>query len=290
MSSAHKPTTQEAINFFKQYRAKFQSGCSEGNSPSQNSVNASRAQNIVTQVQQVGVVADPTTRSIVPMDRRSGTTTTRLDLLRKSPTNCSPCLLQDVAIKPLLPPLPFASVPKVTLVLDVDETLVHSTFQPSSDVVYEKVLHVPSDGRMYTVSVKYRPYLEDFLRFISRRFEVVVFTASMRAYCDKLMDEIDPQGILGNLRLFREHCTLCERSYVKDLHRLGRDLRRVVILDNSPAAYSFQQRNAIPIKTWINDPKDCELFLLFPFLDRLSMCGSVYSELDLYNARGCDYL
>ncbi|KAG5476319.1 hypothetical protein LSCM1_04021 [Leishmania martiniquensis] len=290
MSAARKPTTQEAINFFKQYREKFQSSSSEGNSPTQNSVNASHPQNIVTQVQHVGVGAELPNRSIVPMDRRNGTTTTRLDLLRKSPTNCSPCLLQDEVVKPLLPPLPFASVPKVTLVLDVDETLVHSTFQPSSDVVYDKKLLVPSEGKTYTVSVKYRPYLEDFLRFVSRRFEVVIFTASMRAYCDKLMDEIDPQGILGNLRLFREHCTLFERSYVKDLHRLGRDLRRVVIVDNSPVAYSFQQRNAIPIKTWINDPKDRELFLLLPLLDSLSMCDSVYSQLDLYNARGCDYL
>ncbi|CBZ27838.1 nuclear lim interactor-interacting factor-like protein [Leishmania mexicana MHOM/GT/2001/U1103] len=290
MSSAHKPTTQEAINFFKQYREKFQRSSSGGNLPSQNSVNASPQQNIVTQVQQVDVVPDSTTRNIIPMNRRNGTTITRLDLLRKSPTNCSPCLVQEAEIRPLLPPLPFASVPKVTLVLDVDETLVHSTFQPSSDVVYDKVLLVPSEGKTYTVSVKYRPYLEDFLRFVSRRFEIVVFTASMRAYCDKLMDEIDTQGILGNLRLFREHCTLCDRSYVKDLHQLGRDLRRVVILDNSPAAYSFQQRNAIPIKTWINDPKDRELFLLLPLLDRLAMCDSVYSELDPYNARGCDYL
>ncbi|KAG5502067.1 hypothetical protein GH5_05011 [Leishmania sp. Ghana 2012 LV757] len=290
MCAVRQPTTQEAINFFKQYREKFQSSSSGGNFPAQNSVNASPSQNIVTQVHQVGVATELPNRTIVPMDRRNGTTTTRLDLLRKSPTNCSPCLMREEDMKPLLPPLSFASVPKVTLVLDVDETLVHSTFQPSSDVVYDKVLLVPSEGKTYTVSVKYRPYLEDFLRFVSRRFEVVIFTASMRAYCDKLMDEIDPQGILGNLRLFREHCTLCERSYVKDLHRLGRDLRRVVIIDNSPAAYSFQQRNAIPIKTWINDPKDRELFLLLPLLDSLSMCDSVYSELDLYNARGCEYL
>lgn len=290
MSSAHKPTTQEAINFFKQYRERFQASSSDGNPPSQNSVNTSPPPNIVTQVQQVAVVADPASATLVPMNRRNGTTNTRLDLLRKSPTNCSPHLVQEATVKPLLPPLPFAAVSKVTLVLDVDETLVHSTFQPSPDVTYDKVLLVPSEGKTYTVSVKYRPYLEDFLRFVSSRFEIVIFTASMRAYCDKLMDEVDPQGILGNLRLFREHCTLCDRSYVKDLFRLGRDLRRVAIIDNSPAAYTFQQRNAIPIKTWLNDPKDRELFNLFPLLDALSRCDNVYTELDFFNAKGCDYL
>ncbi|GET89371.1 nuclear lim interactor-interacting factor-like protein [Leishmania tarentolae] len=290
MSSIQKPTTQEAINFFKQYREKFERSSSGGNFPSQKSDNASPQESIVTQVNQADLVPKSTMRSIVPMNRRNGTTITRLDLLRRSPTNCSPCLVQEAEMKPLLPPRPFASVQKVTLVLDVDETLVHSTFQPSSDVVYDQVLAVPWEGKTYTVSVKYRPYLEDFLRFVSRRFEVVIFTASVRAYCDKLMDKIDPQGVLGNLRLFREHCTLCDRSYVKDLYRLGRDLRRVAIIDNSPAAYAFQQRNAIPIKTWINDPKDRELFFLLSLLDRLSICESVYSELDPYNARGCDYL
>ncbi|KPA86713.1 nuclear lim interactor-interacting factor-like protein [Leptomonas pyrrhocoris] len=287
MSSTRRPTTQEAIDFFKRYREKFQSEVSSKNSPSHNSVNIS-APNIVTQVQQGGQ-ADVTAYSIVPMDPRNGTTLTRLDLLRNSSTNRSPCLEMDAEVKAMLPPLKSVRVPKVTLVLDVDETLVHSTFQPNPDVVYDKVLQVPSDGKIYTVSVKYRPYLKDFLQFVCQRFEVVIFTASMRAYCDNLMDEIDPNGDLGNLRLFREHCTLCESSYVKDLHLLGRDLRRVAIIDNSPAAYAFQQRNAIPIRTWIDDPDDRELFNLLPLLDRLARCEHVYSVLDEFNAKGCSF-
>ncbi|KAL7701847.1 nuclear lim interactor-interacting factor-like protein [Lotmaria passim] len=287
MSSTHKPTTQEAIDFFKRYREKFQTETSDKNTPTQNSVNVSLS-NIVTQVQQGGL-ADTTMRSIVPMDPRNGTTLTRLDLLRKSPTNCSPFLVKETLVKVLLPPLNAVRVPKVTLVLDVDETLVHSTFQPSPAVVYDKVLQVVSEGKVYTVSVKYRPYLKDFLQFVCQRFEIVIFTASMRAYCDKLMDEIDPNGDLGNLRLFREHCTLCDRSYVKDLHLLGRDLRRVAIVDNSPAAYAFQQRNAIPIRTWIDDPNDRELFNLLPLLDRLTRCDHVYSVLDEFNAKGCSF-
>lgn len=228
-------------------------------------------------------------KSIVPMDPRNGTTLTRLDLLRKSPTNCSPCLVQEARVKALLPPPKSVNGPRVTLVLDVDETLVHSTFQPSPHVVYDKVLQVPSDGKVYTVSVKFRPYLKDFLQFVCQRFEIVIFTASMRAYCDNLMDEIDPNFDLGRLRLFREHCTLCDRSYVKDLHLLGRDLKRTAIIDNSPAAYAFQQRNAIPIRTWIDDPEDRELFNLLPLLDKLARCDHVYSVLDEFNAKGCTF-
>ncbi|KPI84223.1 nuclear lim interactor-interacting factor-like protein [Leptomonas seymouri] len=287
MSTTHKPTTQEAIDFFKRYRKKFQTAAEDANTPSRNSVNAS-SPDIVTQMSLNGQT-DLTAHSIVPMDPRNGTTLTRLDLLRRSPINRSPCLVKDTGMKAMLPPLKSLRVPKVTLVLDVDETLVHSTFQPSPHVVYDKVLHVPSDGMVYTVSVKYRPYLKDFLQFVCQRFEIVIFTASMRAYCDNLMDEIDPNGDLGNLRLFREHCTLCDRSYVKDLHLLGRDLRRVAIVDNSPAAYAFQQRNAIPIRTWIDDPNDRELFNLLPLLDDLARCDNVYSVLDEFNAKGCSF-
>lgn len=287
MATPHKPTTQEAIDFFKRYRAKFQAASDGENSPPHNSANPSPT-NIMTQVRQTET-EKVKLKNIVPMDPRNGTTFTRLDILRRSPTNCSPCLFQE-SIKPLLPPLPLSAANKVTLVLDVDETLVHSTFQPNPSVRYDCVLNVAHEGTIHTISVKYRPYLEDFLRFVGKRFEVVIFTASMSAYCSKLMDEMDAEGLLGNLRLYREHCTLCERSYVKDLHRLGRDLRRVVIIDNSPAAYTFQQRNAIPIKTWFDDPKDRELFKLLPLLDTLSSCDSVYTELDQYNAKGCDFV
>lgn len=48
-------------------------------------------------------------------------------------------------------------------------------------------------------------------------------------------------------RLFREACVLHNGSYVKDLNRLGRDLRRVIIVDNSPASYAFHPENAVRV-------------------------------------------
>lgn len=175
---------------------------------------------------------------------------------------------------------------RITLVLDVDETLVHSTFNPKPGVTYEKELIVTADQQIHRVFVKYRPHILEFLNFVSSLFEVVVFTASLGAYCNPLMDALDPNNVLGGLRLFREHCTYRNKSYIKDLFLLGRDLGRIAIIDNSPTAYLFQQRNAIPIRSWFDDPHDQELQNLYPLLVKLSMCESVYDVLDEYNANG----
>lgn len=48
-------------------------------------------------------------------------------------------------------------------------------------------------------------------------------------------------------RLFRDSCVFHRGNYVKDLNSLGRDLRRVVIVDNSPASYIFHPDNAVSI-------------------------------------------
>uniref|UniRef100_A0A0A9ZH66 Carboxy-terminal domain RNA polymerase II polypeptide A small phosphatase 2 n=1 Tax=Lygus hesperus TaxID=30085 RepID=A0A0A9ZH66_LYGHE len=192
--------------------------------------------------------------SFIPVDRTKGTASFRLRTLKRSPKNQSPLFPSQP--HSLLPPPNMAAHRRITLVLDVDETLVHSSFTPQPDIQYDKELMVTYNYKLYTIYVRYRPYLHEFLRFVSERFETVIFTASLCAYCDPLIDAIDENGILGNLRLFREHCTLRSNSYIKDLFLLGRDLGRIAIIDNSPTAYLFQQRNAIPIKSWFGDPND----------------------------------
>ena len=83
--------------------------------------------------------------------------------------------------------------PPVTLVLDLDETLVHCTVEAchDADLTFPVVFH----GIAYQVHVRLRPYLFDFLEAIHDKFEVVVFTASQRVYADELLDRIDPSTL-----------------------------------------------------------------------------------------------
>jgi hypothetical protein len=114
---------------------------------------------------------------------------------------------------------------KHTLVLDLDETLVHCTVDPVDNP--DMVFPVNCNGNCYQVYVRKRPYLEYFLQTVSQLFEVVVFTASQRIYANVLLDKLDPHNRLIHHRLFREACVLVQGNYLKDLTVLGRDLSKV---------------------------------------------------------------
>jgi Dullard-like phosphatase family protein len=119
---------------------------------------------------------------------------------------------------------------KKTLVLDLDETLLHSTFEQTDDV--DLVVRVKIEGNNYNVFVKIRPGLSEFLEEASKYYEIVLFTASMAKYADPVLDRIDKKRVISH-RLFREHCVMHNGGYVKDLSRLGRDLSNIIIVDVS---------------------------------------------------------
>ncbi|KAK7207340.1 NIF-domain-containing protein [Myxozyma melibiosi] len=153
------------------------------------------------------------------------------------------------------------------LVLDLDETLVHSSFKylPQADFV----IPVEIEGQFHNVYVIKRPGVDDFLKRVGQMYEIVVFTASVSKYGDPLLDQLDIHHVVHH-RLFRESCYNHQGNYVKDLSQLGRPLENIIILDNSPASYIFHPQHALPISSWFSDTHDNELLDIIPFLEDLA--------------------
>ncbi|OXB69190.1 hypothetical protein ASZ78_011310 [Callipepla squamata] len=128
------------------------------------------------------------------------------------------------------------------------------------------------------VYVLKRPHVDEFLQRMGELFECVLFTASLAKYADPVADLLDKWGAF-RARLFRESCVFHRGNYVKDLSRLGRDLRRIIIVDNSPASYIFHPDNAVPVASWFDNMADTELLDLLPFFERLSKVDDVYTVL-----------
>lgn len=163
--------------------------------------------------------------------------------------------------------LPQRDDDKPCLVLDLDETLVHSSVTPVHDADF--VFPVDFDGQTYRVYAKKRPFCDEFLEEAAKHFELVVFTASKQVYADRLLDLLDPNGYVQH-RLFREHCVSVGGNLIKDLQIINRPLHRTVIVDNSPQTFGFQVSNGVPIESWFEDPLDRELARLLPFLKEIA--------------------
>lgn len=202
--------------------------------------------------------------------------------LVKTPSTIHPrrvCISGDSKLLPDLPEQCDGMKTKKCLVLDLDETLVHSSFQYVSAADF--VIPVVIEGVTHHVYVIKRPGVELFLQRMSLYYEIVIYTASLNKYADPLLDVLDTNKVIYK-RLFRESCVYFEGSYVKDLSLLNRDLSQCIIVDNSPLSYLFHPENAIDCTSFINDPEDREMWQIGDYLEHLHDVNDVRGQTKLW--------
>ena len=132
---------------------------------------------------------------------------------------------------------------KYTLVLDLDETIIHYIRYGKSEYI------------------QVRPGLEDFIQELSQFYEIIIFTASYQNYADLAINGIDPEKKIS-YRLYRQHTIKIGNTFIKDLAKLGRDLKKVIIIDNCSENYSLQPKNGINVIDFVGNEDDDILFYL----------------------------
>ena len=158
-----------------------------------------------------------------------------------------------------IPYLNQESIKSYTLVLDLDETLVH--FREDQTNPSKSVLHL-------------RPGLFKFLEKVSAFYELVVFTAATKEYADPILEAIEQNKIIFEYKLYREHTVIIGEDFVKDISRLGRDLSKVIIIDNMPQCFRLQKENGIFIRPFYGrDVNDYALIELIPMLIKIAENG-----------------
>lgn len=152
----------------------------------------------------------------------------------------------------LLPPMLTGDKQRdYTLVLDLDETLVH----------------FDQARRVY----KIRPLCLRFLRELCQIYEIVIFTAAHETYANFILDKLDPNKEYITHRLYRQHTTLVRGAFVKDLSRLGRPLKRTLIIDNLKENFERQKDNGIECYSWVGSTYDRQLLTLLNFLTEMAL-------------------
>ena len=163
---------------------------------------------------------------------------------------------------------------KKLLILDLDETLIHSDLDFSlkeKSVKYDTILYFDSEEEKHIpIPLIIRPGLYDFLEYTSENFELIVFTASDQEYANPIIDYIEKDKKYFKMRLYRNNCIFIEPGlYIKDLRifKSWKKIEDIIILDNSLFSFVNQLNNGILITSFFDDKDDTFLSNIKDYLE-----------------------
>ena len=160
----------------------------------------------------------------------------------------------NLIIIPYLPLKTSKDKYQYTLVLDLDETLISFRINQTGKGI-----------------LKMRPGLFNFLKRVKNKYELVVFTAGTKEYADPIIDIIEQKEKFFVKRLYRQHTIDRDNTFIKDLTKLGRDLSKIIIVDNMPQNFRLQKENGILINNYFGqDNGDNTLQLLGDILLKIA--------------------
>lgn len=146
---------------------------------------------------------------------------------RLQPRQRQPSMVHD-ASKVLIPPKNPQFADRITVVLDLDETLIYAR-----------------EGPLYV-----RPGMDHLMELLKKSFEAVVWTAGVKAYAQAVVRNIDKLGAVQHCVYRHQKWFTGEAGYNKDLNLLGRELNTTLIIENTPDCLRGNEKNGILVSDY----------------------------------------
>ena len=135
---------------------------------------------------------------------------------------------------------------KKFLMLDLDETLIHSVFiNEKTDVSFT----LKGDEFKFNV----RPYCLEFLENMAEIYTIYVYTASTVDYAEPIVAYLNEKNKTIHGVLHRKNCMETHNGfYIKDLRIIkNRSLKDIIIVDNLVHSFGLQLDNGVPVLEYL---------------------------------------
>ena len=154
---------------------------------------------------------------------------------------------------------------RYTLILDLDETLIH--LRQKKEVVNIKNdvnininnisdFNYNSNKEKNKYLLQFRVGLFSFLTLLKPFYEIISFTSASKEYADVIINEIEKKRKFFDFKFYREHCVIYKDTFVKDISRIGRDIQKIIIIDNNENNFVLNKENGIKIYPYYGDDED----------------------------------
>ena len=163
-----------------------------------------------------------------------------------------------------LPIIPFFTNKNYTLLINIDDTLIHS-YKNSNKIII-------------------RNYLNEFLSSLIPYYELISFTYGNKKYSDNIINVIEEKEIYFEYNLYKENCTYLNEEYYKDFNKLGRDIKRTIIIEDIDNNFGNKNDNTILIKSFNKNKNDFILKNLALILIQIAKdeCDDIRKSLKMY--------
>ena len=154
---------------------------------------------------------------------------------------------------------------RYTLILDLDETLIHLrqkkqvvNIKNDVDININNMsdYNYNLDKNKNKYLLQFRIGLFSFLTLLKPFYEIISFTSATREYADVIINEIEKKRNFFDYKFYREHCVIYKDTFVKDISRIGRDIQKIIIVDNNENNFVLNKENGIKISPYYGDDEE----------------------------------